>query len=617
MASDSTVTTVENSLPYPLYLLPIRTLLDLSELPRHEELLEQKKLVQWRPTMRSVFYVSMEFSSEDHPDPGSKRLDVLKLLFTRMAQGRQANFETEFASKAASGKSLKISTIDWRELASNAHVWIGFCCAPTVSSASREAALRSFHAYISRATHFLALCPPETYRSHSGSNRTCDFRSWCDRGAVRVELSALLMAVTPKPAVLVKGDDSVSAIDVSRFTLSRPPGQGRFACCAGDHVFITNGGVSIPIPCQKPMARNVMMDLLAQRIEHHRNRCELDEMRLWKALMPRFLCGLGADAQIAPNTTPEAFLREFEFINDESDSSPAPQQSKCCVSPLFLAVMSGQKREVAQMLARTSPGDVTARLKSDFPALGLWAGAEPIHMAVAMCVGTNRTPLISLLLENGADPNTAAGKVGITPLYAGVAMHNREGVHSLITVAGDRLKIEKTNKINSDTALGGAAFLAPPEIVDVLLAAGANPAHVQDFGSTKMMIACQNPFATPDMLAKLGRATDVCHRRRTGTCFWALILRLFEIAVWLRVLTSHFAMDMAHMRGSTALHVASKHGHTSLVRWLLDHGAQQSLHVKNAMGCTPFDIANLFGPYPETSALLIQAMCDTIDFRVR
>ena len=62
------------------------------------------------------------------------------------------------------------------------------------------------------------------------------------------------------------------------------------------------------------------------------------------------------------------------------------------------------------------------------------------------------------------------------------------------------------------------------------------------------------------------------------------------------------------MRGSTALHHAAQHGHTSLVRWLLDHGARQSLHVKNAMGCTPFDVARVFGPFPETSALLIQAM---------
>ena len=67
-------------------------------------------------------------------------------------------------------------------------------------------------------------------------------------------------------------------------------------------------------------------------------------------------------------------------------------------------------------------------------------------------------------------------------------------------------------------------------------------------------------------------------------------------------------MEMAHSRGATALHAAAVHGHTSLVRWLLDNGARKSLHVKNAMGCTPLDVARVFGPFPETSALLIQAI---------
>ena len=58
------------------------------------------------------------------------------------------------------------------------------------------------------------------------------------------------------------------------------------------------------------MAGQAMIDLLERRIDHHRGRAEWDEMRLWKALSPRFLWGLGAETQAVP-TTPEAFLREF------------------------------------------------------------------------------------------------------------------------------------------------------------------------------------------------------------------------------------------------------------------------------------------------------------------
>ena len=72
-------------------------------------------------------------------------------------------------------------------------------------------------------------------------------------------------------------------------------------------------------------------------------------------------------------------------------------------------------------LARSNPTDVTARLKSDFPALGLWAGCEPIHAAADACV-TDHVPIITALLEGGTDPNAAAGKIGFTPLYAAAVL---------------------------------------------------------------------------------------------------------------------------------------------------------------------------------------------------
>ena len=191
------------------------------------------------------FYVGLEWSSAAHPDPGGKRLDVLKRLLTRMVEGRAAKVESDFASQARFGKGLKITSADWRELANNAHVWISFCSAPTAPPESMKTALRSVSAYFERSTHLFALCPPTKYENDS-DRRTCDFRLWCARGLVRVELSALLMAVTPKPAMLIMGVDSPTpAIDVSRFELSLLSGDGHFSCCICGHVRITDDGVSM------------------------------------------------------------------------------------------------------------------------------------------------------------------------------------------------------------------------------------------------------------------------------------------------------------------------------------------------------------------------------------
>ena len=123
---------------------------------------------------------------------------------------------------------------------------------------------------------------------------------------------------------------------------------------------------------------------------------------------------------------------------------------------------------------------MTARLKSAFSAVGLWAGGEPIHAAAALCVA-NHIPIIAALLEGGADPNAASGNLGITPLYAAAMSHNLEGTRALITAAGDRLEMEKGNRVVSDTALGAAAYFSTPAIVDALLAENAKAAHI-NFG---------------------------------------------------------------------------------------------------------------------------------------
>ena len=76
-------------------------------------------------------------------------------------------------------------------------------------------------------------------------------------------------------------------------------------------------------------------------------------------------------------------------------------------------------------------------------------------------------------------------------------------------------------------------------------------------GFNTLMSACGNPAATPEMPAGLCRdgTIGVCHRRRPKSFVLVLIFwLLFEMAVWLRLLTSDFATGLAHMRGGTALH---------------------------------------------------------------
>lgn len=62
-----------------------------------------------------------------------------------------------------------------------------------------------------------------------------------------------------------------------------------------------------------------------------------------------------------------------------------------------------------------------------------------------------------------------------------------------------------------------------------------------------------------------------------------------------------------------ALHSAAARGNILLVRYLLLNGAHESIHAKNKMGCTPLDMARIFGPHPE---VIVCAMPSTVCSRL-
>ena len=390
--------------------------------------------------------------------------------------------------------------------------------------------------------------------------------------------------------------------------LSRTPGSGNFTCCARNHEMII-GGVLKTIPCDRSSIGSVMWKMVRSKSADSRLRGELDESRLWQAYTPHFMQGLSCEEMAAtvPATTVDEFLYEYGIDADEHRGV----QSKSGITPLLLAAFAGNA-VIVRALAQQNPSDVSSRVKSDYRSLGIVAGNTPLHGAVTYC-STNHIEIVTTLLEHGADPNAAFDKAALPPLYCAAVTRNIAGLNALIMCARDRLQPEKGNCVVSDTALGGAVFAGTPEIVEALLAANASAGHIDDFGSSKLMTACSNPSSTDAVLTRLcrdGTMIDVNLRRVPRAYSWALILRGFEMIIRLRLATSEFAVNMAHLRGGTALHTAARNGHTPLVKWLLDNGARSSLHVKNAMGCTPLDIAHLFGPFPETEAMLTRAILE-------
>ena len=108
-----------------------------------------------------------------------------------------------------------------------------------------------------------------------------------------------------------------------------------------------------------------------------------------------------------------------------------------------------------------SPGSftfvqVTITVQLDVPALLMFKGVTPLHVAVAYAPCCHNE-IVALLLKNGADPNFAAGRLGIVPAYAAAVTHNEDGLCALILQAGFELDINKGNSFTHSTPLMGTS----------------------------------------------------------------------------------------------------------------------------------------------------------------
>jgi hypothetical protein len=309
--------------------------------------------------------------------------------------------------------------------------------------------------------------------------------------------------------------------------------------------------------------------MLSCKVEHLRTENRIDEFRRWQALVPHLMQGLlTPNAAELPPASVDQFLQSFSFERANEGGTTG-------FYPLTAAAASGNVR-VARELIDVHKVDVNMATTAFHTTIGIDEGGTPLHFATAACPPEHMEEMVAVLLGAGADPNRGS-KSGATPLIWAVMYQNLVGVKALIKHAKDRLNLEIRVAVNNSPALGFAVFVSTPEIL---------------------------------ISANIGKV-DVNRVQRPLTFKWRLIFALAK-TVYKHNLAgkSDLIMGLAHSRGSTALHQAALSGHASIAESLLKNGAHESLTVRNQMGCTPIDVARIFGPHPEVEARLGAALLE-------
>ena len=112
---------------YPMFLMPVHEFMTLSELRPHQELVSAGKLVKWNANMKTVFFLSHQWTAFDRPDHSTAQLRSVQKTFVRMLRGKLPKTAPQFSDLVRLPSNIQISSRDWEIIVSQeAHVWMDY-----------------------------------------------------------------------------------------------------------------------------------------------------------------------------------------------------------------------------------------------------------------------------------------------------------------------------------------------------------------------------------------------------------------------------------------------------------------------------------------------------------
>ena len=119
---------------YPMWLVPASSFVKLAKLEPHQVMRQRGELVMWEPSMKTVFFLSHQWTSFEHPDHTLDQMRCFKRLLIRMMKGEVATTVPEFAAQTYLPKGVKVTTKEWQAMVSDAYIWMDYMSVPQIGT---------------------------------------------------------------------------------------------------------------------------------------------------------------------------------------------------------------------------------------------------------------------------------------------------------------------------------------------------------------------------------------------------------------------------------------------------------------------------------------------------
>jgi ankyrin repeat protein len=225
----------------------------------------------------------------------------------------------------------------------------------------------------------------------------------------------------------------------------------------------------------------------------------------------------------------------------------------------------------------------------------LAAGADPndslpdATSALVLAAHSGHRDVALALLDKGANPNDMG--IGYTALHAAILRSDLELVKALLAhganpnirmTRGTPVRRNSTDYFLLAPLIGATPYLLAakflePEMMQVLLAGGADPKITMADGATALMLA-----------AGAGSTTNA-NRRGINVIDFGKVEPESRVLPAVQAAWSASAdVSASDAAGNTALHAAVNHRYVAVVQFLVDRGA--AVKVRNKAGLTPLEL---------------------------